>query len=278
MELEARPVAMEPEARPVAAEPKARPVETKREPAEPEPPATASGSQTSLPLSGTVVAHGGGPMGRTTMGRFATLCEHGKLVLIPGANPKAGRRRYRRRVARYWQRQDFSAVAVLHTDRREDADRDAFIAPLREADCVWLGGGDQGRLIRRYVGTRVEDELHALLRRGGTVGGYSAGTAIMTEVMIRRGNPVPVEDHGFGLLPGIIFDQHFVARNREPRLRAMLERHPSLVGFGIDEGTALVVSGDAYRVIGESVVRRCTHRAGCRDLVPGDTGHFPREG
>jgi len=226
-------------------------------------------------MSGTIVAHGGGGLARSTMRSFTSLCEHGKLVLIPSANSRAARRRYRKRLARAWDRHGYEKVSVLHTDERADADRDEFVSALREADCVWLGGGEQSRLVERYVGTRVEDELHALLERGGTVGGYSAGTASLTEVMIEGGNPEPIEGSGFGLLPGAVVDQHFLARDREPRLRAMLERHPTLQGFGVDEGTALIVSGDGYRVIGDSVVRYCTHEGGCHDLAPGDAGPFP---
>ncbi|MCA9690541.1 MAG: cyanophycinase [Myxococcales bacterium] len=228
-----------------------------------------------LPLAGTIVAHGGGPLTGATMERFAELCGRGSLVLIPTANEEARRPRYRRRIARRWSRFGFADVAVLHARRRADANRRVAVRTLRDADCVWFGGGVQQHLIDRYVGTRVDDELHALLQRGGTIGGYSAGTAIMTDVMIRHGNPTPYEGHGFGILPDIIVDQHFVAEQREPRLLAMLERHPTLVGYGVDEGTALVVTGERFRVIGESVVRRCTHDGGCEDLRPGDTGQFP---
>ena len=93
--------------------------------------------------------------------------------------------------------------------------------------------------------------------------------------MIHHGYPEPVEGTGFGILPGIIVDQHFLARQREPRLVSMLERHPELVGFGIDEATALVVQGDRWRVVGDSVVRRCTLDKGCADLPAGASGRFP---
>jgi len=93
-----------------------------------------------------------------------------------------------------------------------------------------------------------------LLRRGGVVGGSSAGAAIMTRVMISGGNPVPNTAEGFGFLPGSVVDQHFLRRNRVNRLLNVLQRNPGLVGFGIDEGTAIIASGTEVRAVGRSYV------------------------
>ena len=164
---------------------------------------------------------------------------------------------------------------MLHTLDPDRANDPAFLDPLRDADCVWLGGGAQGRLRDAYVGTKVHEALHRVLLRGGSVGGYSAGAAILSEVIIRRGNPDPVEDIGFGVLPEVIIDQHFLAANREPRLLTMLERHRDRVGYGVDEDTALIIRGDTYEVIGNSVVRRCEHAKGCTSLPAGSRGSFP---
>jgi cyanophycinase len=223
---------------------------------------------------GTIFAHGGGP--DAALEQFAALCEDGgPLVLIPTANEDSDREAHRDRLRQPWLRRGLRDVVVLHARDREEALLDGFAEPLRAASCAWMVGGRQGRLEDRYVGTPVERELHALLRRGGAVGGSSAGSAIMSRVMIHHGNPEPVEGTGFGILPGIIVDQHFLARQREPRLQTMLARHPDLVGFGIDEATALVVQGDRWRVVGDSVVRRCTLETGCADLPAGASGRFP---
>src|SRR5688572_32093765 len=49
---------------------------------------------------------------------------------------------------------------------------------------------------------------------------------------------------GLGLLPGVIVDQHFEARNRLGRLLAIIAQNPSLLGIGVDEDTAGVVGPD----------------------------------
>lgn len=222
---------------------------------------------------GIVFAHGGGS--DAPLDQFAALCrEKGPLVVIPTASAASDRARTREAMRTPWLRRGLQEVVVLHARDRDEALAEGFVEPLRTASCAWLVGGRQGRLEERYVGTPVEQELHALLRRGGVVGGSSAGSAILSRVMIHHGNPEPVEGTGFGILPGIIVDQHFLARQREPRLVTMVERHPELVGFGIDEATALVVQGDRFRVVGDSVVRRCTVHEGCADLPAGASGRL----
>jgi cyanophycinase len=60
---------------------------------------------------------------------------------------------------------------------------------------------------------------------------------------------------GFGFLPGAIVDQHFIRRERHNRLLAVVLERPSLIGVGIDEGTAIEVGPDGlWRVLGRSAV------------------------
>ena len=47
---------------------------------------------------------------------------------------------------------------------------------------------------------------------------------------------------GIGLLPGVLIDQHFEQRNRFGRLLALVAQSPALLGIGIDEDTAALVS------------------------------------
>ncbi len=59
---------------------------------------------------------------------------------------------------------------------------------------------------------------------------------------------------GLDFIPGVIIDQHFLAKNRLPRLKRAIDSHPDHVGMGIDERTALIVQGRRLKVIGESSV------------------------
>jgi cyanophycinase len=106
----------------------------------------------------------------------------------------------------------------------------------------------------RYAGTFLENELRALLQRGGALGGTSAGAAICSKTMISEGICDPEFKTGFGFLPEIIIDQHFAAKNRFERLRKAVQIHPGLAGLGIDESTGLLLRGETATVLGEGKV------------------------
>jgi cyanophycinase len=210
------------------------------------------------PTRGSLVICGGGPMPKSVVDRFLELAggARARIVVIPTAVSDNG---LRNAVASLdlWKARGVASVQLLHTRSRDEANDPEFSLVLREATGVWVGGGDQLRLSQSYVDTEVERQLKALVARGGVIGGTSAGAAIMTRVMIAGGRTEATVGRGFDLLPGSVIDQHFLKRNRMGRLLGLLAAHPSLVGFGIDEGTALVLRGDRLSVVGDSYVVAC---------------------
>lgn len=155
-----------------------------------------------------------------------------------------------------WRAHGFTKVSVLHTADLDEAKTPRFAEPLRFADAVWIDGGVQQDYARFYAGTAVEAQLIELLDRGGAIGGSSAGASVQTKAMIHGGTEHPTVSPGFDLLQGAIVDQHFLKRNRLSRLIDAIREHTNLVGYGIDENTALVVDGGKMRVVGKSYVIR----------------------
>lgn len=204
---------------------------------------------------------GGGRLPDEVFGRFLELAggKDARIILIPTARSPAYDHSDPAADLKSWTSRGVASARLLHTRSRATADDPAFAAPLADATGVWIGGGTQSRLSEAYAGTEVERQLRALLGRGGVIGGSSAGAAIMTRVMIAGGKADPIEGRGFDLLPGAVVDQHFLKRNRLARLTALLGRHPDLIGFGIDEGTALIVDvrGRRIDVVGDSSVVAC---------------------
>jgi len=152
-------------------------------------------------------------------------------------------------------------VTQLHTNDRATADSEEFAAVLRSARAVWISGGRQWRLANAYLGTRTLREIHALLARGGVVGGSSAGASIQASFLI-RGSPAgtkivmaPGHEEGFGFLRGTAIDQHANTRGRQDDIRPVLKKYPQLLGIVLDEATALVVAGDECEVVGWGKVR-----------------------
>lgn len=206
-------------------------------------------------VAGACLLGGGGTLPDAIYARFVELAggAAARIVLIPTASGRADDAQGRDATLRRWQQDHPDAhFELLHTRDRATADSEQFTAPLRAATGVWFGGGAQERLAQAYVGTRVERELAALLGRGGVVGGSSAGTAIQTQTMIQEGRDPPVLAQGFDLVPLAIADQHFLRRQRLPRLLQALTMAPGHFGLGIDEGTAVLVRGRSLEVLGNS--------------------------
>ncbi|HEY2016278.1 MAG TPA: cyanophycinase, partial [Bryobacteraceae bacterium] len=141
-------------------------------------------------------------------------------------------------------------VTILHTRDRRVANSEAFVAALKSARAVWFEGGRQWRLADAYLKTRTEKELFRLLAGGGVIGGSSAGATIQGSYLVRgavEDNTAmmsPGHEVGMGFLRKSAVDQHVIARHRENDLSQVIDKHPDLLGMGIDEGTAIVVQGN----------------------------------
>lgn len=215
------------------------------------------------PAHGALLVVGGGSIGPEIVGRFIDLAggPDSPIVVIPtaGGEPDSA---YTQscRCADLLRRAGARHVAVLHTYDRKVADSDSFVAVLRTARGVWFPGGRQWRLADAYLGTRTERELHALLERGGVIGGTSAGASIQASYLVRgavEGNTIvmaPGHENGFDFLHKVAVDQHVVVRHRLGDLPVVLQAHPDLLGIGIDEGTAILVRADTFQVLGRSRV------------------------
>lgn len=207
------------------------------------------------PIEGSLVIAGGGVLPPAIFEKFMELAGDSKarLVIIPTASIYAGTHEIEPKIDP-WRHRNAASVHVLHTRSRDEANSEEFSQILDQATGVWFMGGNQNWITSVYAETRTEARLRALLQRGGVIGGTSAGAAIMSQVMITGGKYYPQLGEGLGFLQGVVVDQHFLKRQRETRLKSALTLRPGHVGVGIDEGTALVVQGRRFDVVGESEV------------------------
>ncbi|HEY6810704.1 MAG TPA: cyanophycinase [Propionibacteriaceae bacterium] len=153
-------------------------------------------------------------------------------------------------------------VISLRPESRAQARNPDLVEPLRAAGAVFMTGGNQLKLSSLITGTPFGDAIHDAYHRGATVGGTSAGASILAEHMIAfgAGGSTPKQrmsqlSAGLGLLRGVVIDQHFEQRNRYGRLLSLVAQSPSLLGIGVDEDTAAVISdGSRLEVIGRGAV------------------------
>jgi len=209
------------------------------------------------PAKGHLIVIGGGAVGKPILDRFAALAGglDAPIVVIPTAGegvPSLERHPL--------QRHGFTHLVHLHTNDRKVADAEEFVAPLQAAKGVWIDGGRQWRLVDSYLGTKTQKELENLLGRGGVIAGTSAGATIQGSYLVRgarEGNTIMMAkgyEEGFGFLRNVAIDQHLIARHRENDLVPVISLKPELLGIGLDEAMAIVVTGNSFSVMGASKV------------------------
>lgn len=269
---------------------------------------------------GSVVLHGGGVITSDVFDRFIELAggKNARIVFVPCAGYRrdwydtdeeflgALSSRYSSWVALPRQGR-VRSFQFLYTDDPEDAESEAFVKPLETATGVWFSGGYQSRLNWRFVGnypqqTRFQQVLRTVLERGGSVGGTSAGTAAIPEIMTmwdeRSDSDSPATAyaaHGLGLLTKAIVEQHFDARSgRLERFTGLLRDNTQLdtlagrrgageqmIGLAIEERTALVARGNQLQVLGSGtahvfVKSRMGRTTSWTELTPGETAWLTR--
>jgi len=150
----------------------------------------------------------------------------------------------------------------LEFRERTEADKKKHIDALRSATGIFIAGGTQMRITAIIGGTDFEQELLAAYHKGVVICGTSAGTAVMSKVMLAygKGGSTPREglarfSPGLGFTDKIIFDQHFRQRDRIGRLAYAISMHPGMYGVGVDENTCAIVEDDQHiQVCGKNAI------------------------
>jgi len=218
----------------------------------------ATAQEAIFPYPGQLIIIGGGSIPDTIFDHFAASIggRDQPVVYIPTATGDEDWIRQGKHLQKFSDK-GFTRLHTVHTRNRDSADTPAFLDLIRNAKGVFLGGGDQSRLADAYRGTRLHLELIALLERGGTIMGTSAGASIMGSVLV-GGDHRKSPDQKFRLPEGLALmrytaiDQHVLVRNRAFDLIPVLENHPGTFGLSLDESTAAVVTSKDIRVIGRS--------------------------
>jgi len=150
---------------------------------------------------------------------------------------------------------------VRHVTTRAGAGDAVLLAEVAAADVIFFTGGDQMKLATVFNGTPFMAALKTREANGGIIAGTSAGAAVMSGLMIYGGDPDKAMQKGevlltggFNLAPEVVFDTHFLNRNRLSRLFNVLATAPDKTGIGLDEDTGVILRGKTLEVIGSGKV------------------------
>ena len=172
-----------------------------------------------------------------------------------------------------------NSVATLIIPTREAAQDPKVAEIIRNAEAVFIAGGDQSRYVNFWQGTPVQDAINADVASGKPIGGTSAGLAILgqfaygalgdkpddadlasKDVLPNPFHPRVTLVRDFLKVPYLqdtITDSHFAKRDRMGRTLVFLARlmqdgwstHPR--DIAIDEKSAVLLESDGKgRVVG----------------------------
>ena len=211
---------------------------------------------------------GGGEWSYEAFRWFAAHAGNGHLVLLRAPDKDATTEDMTGSATEMYEKVGgFASIRTIAFFNKSASRNREIINAIRNADAIFLAGGDQSRYVNYWRGTAIEDAINEHIAKGKPLGGTSAGLAVQGEYLygamdggsIRSpealanpiGPAVTIETHflEIPILRGIVTDSHFKERERQGRLVAFLakaQNHSNrpLIGLGIDEETALVVEGD----------------------------------
>jgi cyanophycinase len=156
-------------------------------------------------------------------------------------------------------------VIAVRPANRQDAHDPALADVVRRASGVFMTGGNQLKLSATICGTPLGQSIKTAHEGGTVVAGTSAGASIQSSHMVAFGvaGATPKQRMtqvaaGLGLLESAVIDQHFDQRNRYGRLLMIVSQSPQLLGIGVDEDTAAIITHEAehevLRVLGRGCV------------------------
>lgn len=205
---------------------------------------------------------------------FIDKAGHGRIVILRASGTTESQDEFFNQIGGIT-----GAQTIVFEDRKAASDP-TVLAIVRNADGLFLAGGDQSNYVRMWKGTPLNEAINAHVRAGKPLGGTSAGLAVQGawsygamdggslvshEAMENPLGPAVTLVGNFLQLPylqHVITDSHFDARERQGRLITWLARlaqeqpDPQRVGLGIDEYTAL-----------------CVDNTGMGRVVSGNGGH-----
>lgn len=184
-----------------------------------------------------------------------------------------------------------NSVETLLLDSREKAMTKEVGQRIREAEAVFLAGGDQWNYVNYWSNSEVSSALHYLIHdKKIPIGGTSAGCAVLSGICFDARHDTSVSKDALAnpyhqtvslstsfieipFLNNVIADQHYTKRERQGRhvvfiARMVIEQKATTTkGIGVDEKTAVCIDaegnalvlgqGAAYFLVPQSIPETC---------------------
>ena len=159
-----------------------------------------------------------------------------------------------------------NSVETIIIDSRTKADLSSIEEKIRNAEALFIAGGDQWDYVNYWKNTATENAINYLLNtKHVTVGGTSAGLAVLGAVYFSAQNGSITSDQALANpynrsvtlgsndfisapnMQNIITDSHYAQRDRQGRHITFMARlmkdwaYTTIKGIGVDEETAVCI-------------------------------------
>ncbi len=165
-----------------------------------------------------------------------------------------------------------NSVETLLINTKEKANYESVGKRIREAEMVFIAGGDQGDYVKFWKDTEVSKALAYLVNEKKIpIGGTSAGCAVLSDFIFDAKNGSVISEEALTnpydtrvsisksfiqipVLKNILADQHYSQRERKGRHIAFLARIKKdegvdAKGIGVDEKTAVCIDADGNAIV-----------------------------
>lgn len=224
------------------------------------------------PINGpALILMGGGPDVDASFSQRAFPVANGGDVVIIRTSGSNGYNDYLYNLVAGATKPDSVETLLLDTVDKANSDYADWV--LRNAELIFIAGGDQSAYINAWKGTRSEDAILAAYARGAVIGGTSAGLAVEGEFVYDPDGVTAVTGTeaianpyrssmlftgdflNFPLMNDIVTDSHFSQRDRMGRLFAFMARlrqdnsTARILGIGVSENTALFMDRNGRGIV-----------------------------
>ncbi len=177
------------------------------------------------PIYGKIMMVGGGDIPMRAKATFGYLAgeEQGNLVIVCN-NSKAGKKG-----SQEWKKL-VGTVSMVVVDESNANVEDSDLELIKNASAVWLIDD----LSKQFSNTPLQDELIALLRRDGVIGGQGKAAESMS-ALVKDNNRI---HDGFGFIPNSFIH---TGKDNQDDFNATLNNLPGRVGWYIPSGSSVVI-------------------------------------
>lgn len=163
-----------------------------------------------------------------------------------------------------------NSVATLGIFSKKDAENPAVAEIVRQAEAVFITGGDQAKYVNYWTGTPLQQALNDGIAAGKPIGGTSAGLAVLPQFAYSAQGDAPNDKNlsssetlanplhpritlvpdflRIPLLRDVVTDTHFAKRDRLGRtlvfLARLLQDGHDPRAIGVDERSVVLVDAD----------------------------------